>query len=61
MNKHKTEMDILKEYFDDIENLVKVRYLTSNVIGRSKHADLYLEFSSALKEFDSNKLFFRFL
>ena len=61
MNKHKTEMDILKEYFDDIENLVKVRYLTSNVIGRSKHTDLYLEFSSALKEFDSNKLFFRFL
>ena len=49
-------MDILRGYFDDIENIVKVRYVTSNVMGRSKHADLYLEFSSALKEFDGNKL-----
>ena len=49
-------MDIFRGYFDDIENIVKVRYVTSNVMGRSKHADLYLEFSIALKELDGNKL-----
>ena len=50
------EMDILIRYFDDIENMVKVRYLTSNFMGHSTHTDLYREFSSALKEFDGNKL-----
>ena len=50
------EMDILTRYFDDIENMVKVRYLTSNFMGHSTRTDLYLEFSSALKEFDGIKL-----
>ena len=50
------EMDILIRYFYDIENMVKVRYLTSNFMGHSTHTDLYREFSSALKEFDGNKL-----
>ena len=50
------EIDILRRYFDDIENMVKVRYLTSNFMGHSTHTDLYREFSSALKEFDGNKL-----
>ena len=42
------EMDILIRYFDDdIESMVKVRYLTSNFIRHSTHTDLYREFSSA--------------
>ena len=49
-------MDILVRYFDDIENMVKVRYLTSNFMGHSTHADLYREFRNALKEFGCNKL-----
>ena len=49
-------MNILISYFDDIESMVKVCYLTSNFIGHSTHTDLYQEFSSALKEFDGNKL-----
>ena len=55
----KCEMDILIRYFDDIENMFKVRYLTSSFMGHSTHTDLYWEFrefSSALKEFDGNKL-----
>ena len=50
------EMDILRRYFDDIGSMVKVCYLTSNFMGHSTHTDLYWEFSSALKEFDGNKL-----
>ena len=50
------EMDMLIRYFDDTENMVKVRYLTLNFMGHSTHTDLYREFSSALKEFDGNKL-----
>lgn len=54
------EMDFLVRYFGDIENMVKVRYLTSNFKGHSTHTDLYWEFSSALNEFEGNKVF-RFL
>ena len=50
------EMDILRRCFDDIGSMVKVCYLTSNFMGHSAHTDLYGEFSSALKEFDGNKL-----
>ena len=46
------EIDILVRYFDDIENMVKVRYLKSIFMGHFAHTDLYQEFSSALKEFD---------
>ena len=45
------EMDILIRYFDDIENMVKVRYLTSNFMGHSTHTDLYREFSSTSMDF----------
>ena len=36
------EMDILIRYFDDIERMAKVCYLTSNFMGHSTHTDLYL-------------------
>ena len=46
------EMDILRRYFDDIENPLS----NINFMEHSMHTDLYSEFSSALKEFDGNKL-----
>ena len=48
-------MDTLIRYFDDIGNMAKVCYLTSNFMGHFTRTVLYLEFSSALKEFDGNK------
>ena len=38
------------------ESMVKVHYLTSNLKGNPIYTDLYQEFSSALKEFDCNRL-----
>ena len=34
-------MHILRRYFDDIENMVKVCYPASNFRGHSTHLDLY--------------------
>ena len=50
-----SEVDIHVQYWDDLVNLVKVRYLDSRFLGHNRADDLLSNFNDVFKNIDNSK------